>query len=76
MISITKAEKDAISMQFPNVHIVRTMKQKSKRHHYYCEETKQVVRFLKQMREPDCVTDSNRKDVRNADRKNRNRVRT
>ena len=76
MISITKAEKDAISMQFPNVHIVRTMKQKSKRHHYYCEETKQVVRFLKQMREPDCVADSNRKDVRNADRKNRNRVRT
>lgn len=76
MISITKAEKDAISIQFPNVHIVRTMKQKSKRHHYYCEETRQVVRFLKQMRELDCVTNSNRKDMRNADRKNGNRVRT
>lgn len=76
MIQITKAEKDAISVQFPNVHIVRTMKQKSKRHHYYCEETKQVVRFLKKTREPDCVTDSNRKGVRNADRKNRDRVRT
>ncbi len=76
MVSITKAEKDAISTQFPNVHIVRTMKQKSKRHHYYCEETKQVVRFLKQMREPDCVANSNRKDVRNADRKSRDGIRT
>lgn len=75
MISITKAEKDAISKQFPNVHIVRTMRQKSKRHHYYCEETKPVMRLLKQMREPDCVTDSERKDVRNADRENGNRVR-
>jgi len=74
MVSITKAEKDAISAQFPNVHIVRTMKQKSKRHHYYCEETKQVICLLKQMREPDCVANPERKDGRNADRKNRNRI--
>ncbi len=76
MVAITKAEKDAISMQFPNVNIVRTMKQKSKRHHYYCEETRQVMRLLKQMREPDCVKNSNRKDGRNANRKNGERVRT
>lgn len=74
MISITKAEKDAIRAQFPSVHIVRTMKQKSKRHHYYCEETKQVMRFLKQMREPDYAANSNRKDVRDAVRKTGNRV--
>lgn len=50
MIAITKAEKDAISAQFPNAHIVRTMKQKSKRHHYYCEESKGVMRYLEETR--------------------------
>lgn len=50
MIAISKAEKEAICTQFPNTHIVRTMKQKSKRHHYYCEESKQVMRILFEMR--------------------------
>lgn len=50
MIAINKEEKEVISMRFPNVHIVRTMKQKSKRHHYYCEESKPIMRILKEMR--------------------------
>lgn len=50
MIAITKAEKDAISAQFPNAHIVRTMRHKSKRHHYYCEESKGVMRYLEEAR--------------------------
>lgn len=50
MIAISKAEKEVISERLPNVHIVRTMKQKSKRHHYYCEETKQVMQILSQIR--------------------------
>lgn len=76
MIAITKAEKDAIRARFPNVNIVRTMKQKSKRHHYYCEETKQVARLLKQMRESDCVTNPARRDVRDADRTDGKRIKT
>lgn len=56
MIAITKAEKDAISVQFPNTHIVRTMKQKSKRHHYYCEESKPVMRYLNSVRKNSGVT--------------------
>lgn len=50
MIAIDKAEKDAIRAKFPKVHIVRTMKQKSKRHHYYCEESKGVMKYLNQLR--------------------------
>ncbi len=50
MIAINKAEKEAIRERFPNVHIVRTMKKKSKRHHYYVEENRNVVRFLNQIR--------------------------
>lgn len=46
MIAITKKEKDYISEAFPSAHIVRTMKQKSKRHRYYCEESRQVMRYL------------------------------
>ena len=50
MIAINKAEAEAIRERFPNTHIVRTMKQKSKRHRYYCEESKGVVRFLDNFR--------------------------
>lgn len=50
MIAINKAEKDAIRTQFPNAHIVRTMKQKSKRHHYYCEESKSIMKYLEKVR--------------------------
>lgn len=50
MVAISKTEKEAISKRFPRAHIVRTMKQKSKRHHYYCEETRQIINFLKGIR--------------------------
>lgn len=50
MIAITKQEKEMILIRFPNTHIVRTMKQKSKRHHYYCEESKRVMRYLELLR--------------------------
>lgn len=50
MIAINKREKDEITKLFPNVHIVRTMKQKSKRHHYFCEEDSRVLRYLNRSR--------------------------
>lgn len=50
MIAITKEEKNLIKERFPNAHVVRTMKQKSKRHHYYIEETTRVMKFLEQIR--------------------------
>lgn len=50
MIVITKQEKEDIVKRFPNIHIVRTMKQKSKRHRYYCEESKGVLRYLDEVR--------------------------
>lgn len=53
MIAINKEEKDMISAKFPNVHIVRTMKADSHRHHYYCEEARGVMQLLQQMRMPE-----------------------
>lgn len=50
MIAISKQEKEAIVKRFPNVHIVRTMKQKSKRHRYYCEESRGVISYLDETR--------------------------
>lgn len=50
MVAITKSEKEVIAKQFPKAHIVRTMKQKSKRHHYYCEETRAVMKCLNEIR--------------------------
>lgn len=50
MVEISKREKDIIAERFPNVHIVRTMRQKSKRHHYYCEESRGVMKYLEEAR--------------------------
>ena len=50
MISINKSEKEVISKRLPNAHIVRTMKQNSKRHHYYCEGNKHVMQILTEIR--------------------------
>ena len=50
MISINKSEAKAIREHLPKVHIVRTMKQKSKRGHYFCEESRQAIKFLEDFR--------------------------
>lgn len=56
LIFINKSEKEIIVKRFPNITIVRTMKQKSKRHHYYCEETKKVVDLLNAIRSGEFVS--------------------
>lgn len=50
MITITRQERDIIAERMPNVHIRRTVKQKSKRHKYYMEENKKAMRLLKELR--------------------------
>ena len=51
MIAISKEEKEIILKMYPNVHIVRTAKQRSKRHRYYCEENRGAMALLKSLRE-------------------------
>ena len=51
MVAINKDESMKIRKRFPNAHIVRTMKQKSKRHHYFVEETRRVMAYLNQLRD-------------------------
>ncbi len=53
MIAITAKEKKVISEKYPQVHVVRTMRQDSKRRHYYCEEAGCVMRLLRAMRGQD-----------------------
>ncbi len=50
MISITKDEKKIIAEQFPDVHIVRTMKNDSNRHHYFMEEYGEPLKLLHTLR--------------------------
>lgn len=50
MILITKEEKDIIAQELPNVHIRRTVGQKSKRHKYYVEEIGSAMRLLRKLR--------------------------
>lgn len=53
MITITAEEKKAILERFPKVHIARTMKHDSKRHHYYMEEQSGAMRLLRNLRGQD-----------------------
>lgn len=51
MISITKAEKDRLVKAFPPnkppyYRFPRTMKQDSKRHHYFCTESEELMRAI------------------------------
>lgn len=50
MIAITLAEKKVIHKRYPDVHIVRTMKNDSKRHHYYMVESGAPMRLLNSLR--------------------------
>lgn len=53
MFAITRDEADYIRKASPSVKIVRTMKQKSKRSHYFCDETVEAIRALRHLREKD-----------------------
>lgn len=50
MIAISLDEKEVIREKYPWVHIVRTMKQRSKRHKYYMTEDPGPMRLLRRLR--------------------------
>lgn len=50
MVPITKDEKMALMKQFPHKTYPRTMKQDSKRGHYYCVEEPRLMRALREYR--------------------------
>lgn len=52
MVAINAQEKEIIAERLPKTHIRRTVKQKSKRHHYYVEESREVMRILRSLRKP------------------------
>lgn len=75
MVAINKAEVDAIRKRYPKTYIVRTMKQRSKRHKYYCEESKQVMWFLNRLRSGESVNEIKERGYNRSRKKNkRNRA--
>lgn len=50
MIAISKSEKVLINKLVPEAKIVRTVKGKSDRHKYYCEEAPAVLKILFRIR--------------------------
>lgn len=55
LIEISKSEKTQLLKKYPSTHIVRTMRQKSKRHHYYVVEDPHVVSYLSEIRKENIV---------------------
>lgn len=54
MIQISAEEKTYIQERIPGIHIHRTVKQKSKRHTYYMEESRNAMRLLNDLRKGRC----------------------
>lgn len=50
MIAINKREKEIISQELPKVRIIRTVKNKTKRHRYLCEGSPRVLKLLARLR--------------------------
>ena len=50
MIAISAEEKKIIAEKYPETHMRRTVKQKSNRGHYYCEESRNVMNLLRKLR--------------------------
>lgn len=50
MILISAEEKEAVRKRLPRVFIYRTVKQKSKRHHYYMEEHPKAMKIIEALR--------------------------
>lgn len=46
MISVTKSEAQLLRELFPNYKVARTMKQDSKRHHYFATESEALMRAI------------------------------
>ena len=51
MININQNQVEYLRTLIPDVRIVRTVKQKSKRHNYFVEETSAVLNALKEYKD-------------------------
>lgn len=64
IVPINKEEKALLSKKFPKMTFVRTMKQDSKRGHYYCTEERNVMRYLNEIRRQSIVEEHPAKNKR------------
>lgn len=55
IVPITKEEKKELSERFPKASFVRTMKQDSKRGHYYCVEERNIMKYLNEIRSKNVI---------------------
>ncbi len=55
MVRITQEEKELLKAKYPDLSIARTMKQDSKRKHYYCEERAGAMAYLNKIRQRDVL---------------------
>ena len=55
IVPINKDEKETLLKRFPKMHIVRLMKQDSKRHHYWMSEEPQYLQALNEIRQKNTI---------------------
>ena len=51
MVPVTKEEKEMLLGKYPDLCIARTMRQDSKRKHYFCEERPGAMAYLDRIRQ-------------------------
>lgn len=64
IVPINKEEKKELSKMFPKATFVRTMKQDSKRGHYYCVEEKNIMRALNDIRKGNVIEEKSDRKFR------------
>lgn len=70
MVPVTKEEKEQLLKKYPDISIARTMRQDSKRKHYFCEERPGAMAYLQKLRQQGVIYTS---EARNQDRRERRR---
>lgn len=70
MVPVTKEEKEQLLKKYPDLSIARTMRQDSKRKHYFCEERPGAMAYLRKLRQQGVIYTS---EPRDPDRRERRR---
>lgn len=71
MVPVTKEEKEQLLKKYPDISIARTMRQDSKRKHYFCEERPGAMAYLQKLRQQGVIYTSEPRDQERRGRRNR-----
>lgn len=71
VVPVTKEEKEQLLKKYPDLSVARTMRQDSKRKHYFCEERPGAMAYLQKLRQQGVIYTSEPRDLDRRERRRR-----